>query len=170
MNKLRKKIRAFTLLEMLVTLTLTTLIVTMAYFAYSYLLQGFICYRRLNDRMSQHYTFKTYLERALMGSREIARTAGGLKFTAYDGSARALEIKEGYVLFLKDSQPVDTLKMEVSDGRFYWKADSVLPDKSPVQKIKLNIRFTGQSHTLIFEKPYDAETLIRLDSVYHSLK
>lgn len=171
MNKgLNKKISAFTLPEAMITLTLSVIIISMAYFSYNYLMQGFIKYRQINENIAAHCRATNYLDIMLQRSDEVCKTKEGLVFKKDGKEIKNLVFNETYLLFKNSAYENDTVKIELKKVTFLWKEDSVLTDRSPVQKIQLEINFSGRQHRLIFEKMYDSEKLIKLDSLYTSLK
>ncbi|HWY38550.1 MAG TPA: prepilin-type N-terminal cleavage/methylation domain-containing protein [Bacteroidia bacterium] len=170
MNKLKNKIAAFTLLELMVTLTLTILIVAMSYFSYNYIFRGFLKYRDINENIEQHCRMQNYFNYLLQRSEKIIKKKDGIDFVMNETDSRKFTVAGNYLLFLNTVDNRDTLKLKITDLKLYWKGDSVLPDNGPVQKIKLNVDFSGKQHSLIFEKPYDSEKLIELDSLDKALR
>lgn len=165
MNKPGRKIEAFTLLELLVTLTLTVLIVAMSYFSYSYIFEGFLKYRDINAVIEQHSRAQNNLNHLLRVSDRIIRKKDGIEFYLNENNRKIIKATDSYLLFVNNDNSGDTVKMKIFDVKTYWKGDSVLPDNGPVQKIKLDIDFSGTRHSLIFEKLYDSKKLIELDSL-----
>ena len=171
MNKFNKNIPAFTLLELLVTLTLTTLIVSLSYFTYNYLLSGYYKYSDINDKINQHCQLRTELDHLMYHSESIQRKGTAILFMLPNNKSVRMEVNENNIILQDEhNNTLDTLKLPISSARLYWNTDSLVPDGGPLQKIKLNIIFSNQPYTLIFEKPYDSEKFIQLDSLYESLK
>lgn len=158
------------MLELLVGLTLTTLIVTMAYFSYNYLFSGFVKYRGINEHIATHCTAKNYLDYLVAHSEEIGLKRGDLLFKMGPEDTKKVHVTENYLLFETAIGSTDTVWVGVKAQTCYWKNDSLLKESSPVQKIKLLLQFSGTEHSLIFDKVYDSETLIRLDSAYNALQ
>ncbi len=169
MSRMRK-MRAFTLPEVMITLVLSIIIISVAYFSYNYLLRGFLKYRAINDKVSDHCRATNYLDNLMQRSDEVLKTREGLLFLKGGKEIKQIVFNEKCILFKTSQNEADTINLDLKRSAFFWKEDSMLKVKSPVQKITLEINFFGGFHRLIFEKPYDSENLIRLDSLYNSLQ
>ncbi|MGZ4041655.1 MAG: PilW family protein [Bacteroidia bacterium] len=163
------KLKGLTLMELMVSLVISIVIITFSFFSFEYLMKGYRKYQDANTEVHSQVEARDYLRMTIDRSDEVYKSKDGVAFVQNGKVTRSLQTSEKGLIIIGADAP-DTVKVKISDFKVYWKKDSVLPDRSPVQRIKVVVDFFGKKENLIFEKIYDSEKLMRLDSLAETLQ
>lgn len=157
---INRKLKAFTMMELLVSMTLTGILVAFAFMGYNQIQKLFVSY----TVQSKFITDYNQLNKALMILSERAKTieAQGDKVIAFktDSNAVLLDMSTKNIL-LKFSSHTDTFAMEARDMK---SLPVVISDQMPlplIRSFECGVMFQTQKFRVSFRKQYDASTLLR---------
>jgi hypothetical protein len=155
---------------MLVSSVLTLILISVAFYSYSYLVKNFVSYQAINENIGDQCRLQVYMEDLVQKANEVYRTKEGIAFAKKGDVTKDLILSDEYIVFKGNNGASDTLHVKLNRTSFKWNEDSMISAGSPVQSIELEIEFSKKAYTLNFEKAYDSERSIVLDSIYKSLK
>jgi prepilin-type N-terminal cleavage/methylation domain-containing protein len=159
-----KKIKGFTLVEMLVTMSLSAVAIVCAYLAYNSIFGSFANYQKMNAEL-QEYTNLCRFTQSLLQNAEIMRVKDNeLIFINKDGYTTKLELKAQDAIILPPESDPDTFSVHLGTAEYYFD-EKKIENEGNVSRFILNMELNKQPFSLTFEKLYDAETLMRLDSL-----
>jgi type II secretory pathway component PulJ len=170
MSRINTKWDAFTLQELMITLALTVLITGMAYFTYHMAGRSFSEYEKINKQVQTQCNLQALLGAMVHRCNVILKRRNGFEFIMNEQTNQKINISEKYILLTAGESTADTIHVPVESYQLCWESDSVIPVNGPVQKIRLDVNFFGKRYPLIFEKLYDSEKLIALDSLNKILR
>jgi prepilin-type N-terminal cleavage/methylation domain-containing protein len=157
---INRKLKAFTMMELLVSMTLTGILVAFAFMGYNQIQKLFVSY----TVQSKFITDYNQLNKALMILSERAKIieAQGDKVIAFktDSNAVLLDMSTKNIL-LKFSSHTDTFAMEARDMK---SLPVVISGQTPLPMIRsfeCGVMFQTQKFRVSFRKQYDASTLLR---------
>ena len=157
---INRKLKAFTMMELLVSMTLTGILVAFAFMGYNQIQKLFVSY----TVQSKFITDYNQLNKALMILSERAKIieAQGDKVIAFktDSNAVLLDMSTKNIL-LKFSSHTDTFAMEARDMK---SLPVVISDQMPlplIRSFECGVMFQTQKFRVSFRKQYDASTLLR---------
>jgi Tfp pilus assembly protein PilE len=156
---INQKLKAFTIMELLVSMTLTGILVAFAFMGYNQVQKLFISY----TVQSKFITDYNQLNKALMILSERAKTVEtqGEKVIAFktDSNTVLLDMSTKNML-LKFSSHTDTFAMEARDIK---SLPVTISDQTPlplIQSFECGVMFQTQKFRVSFRKQYDASTLL----------
>lgn len=158
-----KRLKAFTLAEMLVTLALTSLLVTFCYLGYNYIQQ-------LLNQFGQQNLFVTQLNELNKRGTALANVPGTILAEGEnrlifrsDSSESRLEWKEDKILLSRFGK-TDTFYLAARPPVFTYEAlRNPLWQNKLVSRFEFDIYFQKQKFHLTFHKNYDAFTKLKLE-------
>ncbi|MBQ4821389.1 hypothetical protein [Aquimarina sp. MMG016] len=102
------KVKAFTILEMLVNLTIMSIIMGMIYFAYSSFVQQVISYQNSIDEENELNRSYVQLKTDFFNAEKVIKSFKSFKIVSYNGKEVSYKITDKY-LVRKQIQMLDTL-------------------------------------------------------------
>jgi len=161
--RLTKKIKGFTLIEMLVTLSLSTVVVAFAYMAYNYMFLSYIQYEKMNGTVAEFTNCQSQLLKLSNNAEQIEVKDKLLVFHLKNKEKVNVELNEKYILFYNEVMTIDTAKCIVTSFNFTLGKNKI--SNGFIDNITIDTEFNKMPYKLNFEKWYDAEKMIHLDSL-----
>jgi hypothetical protein len=156
---INRKLKAFTIMELLVSMTLTGILVAFAFMGYNQVQKLFVSY----TVQSKFITDYNQLNKALMILSERAKTveAQGEKMIAFktDSNTVWLDMSTKNML-LKFSSHTDTFAMEAKDIKSLPVTISGQTALPLIRSFDCAVMFQSQKFRVSFRKQYDASTLL----------
>jgi len=156
---INRKLKAFTMMELLVSMTLTGILVAFAFMGYNQVQKLFVNYT-VQSRFINDYN---QLNKALLILSERAKTveARGEKVIAFqtDSSTVLLDMSSKNML-LKFASHTDTFALEAKD---LTSLPVMASDQRPLPLLRdfdCTVMFQSQKFRVSFRKQYDASTLL----------
>ena len=157
---IKRHLKAFTIMELLVSMTLSGILVAFAFMGYNQMQKLFVNY----TVQSKFITDYNQLNRALQLLSERAQTveAQGEKVFAFktDSNSVLLDLSKEKVL-LKFVSHTDTFDMKANDIR---SVPAYIADQAPlplIRNFECGVLFQSQKFRVSFDKQYDSATLLR---------
>ncbi len=157
--RINHKLKAFTIMELLVSMTLTGILVAFAFMGYNQVQKLFVSY----TVQSKFITDYNQLNKALMILSERAKTveAQGEKIIAFKTDSNTVWLDmDSKNMLLKFSSHTDTFAMEAKDIRFLPVTTSDQTALPLLRSFDCAVMFQSQKFRVSFRKQYDASTLL----------
>jgi prepilin-type N-terminal cleavage/methylation domain-containing protein len=164
-----KKIKAFTMIELLITMTLSAILVVFAYMGYNQIQQLFINYTVQSKFISDYNQLNKALFLIANQSQTIEKNGEHSLNFKTDSNTVELEIAEKNIL-LKFKSHTDTFTLEPKDPEFdFLKTGNGTPSNL-IQNFNCNITFKTQKFRVSFHKDYDAASALKATLVLLPIK
>lgn len=154
------KIKAFTLLELLVVMVLTIIVTAIAFNAYLIMQQQYISFKSRQNKVLDFQFFNTVLAKDFQSEGLIKRD--GQQVIFYQPVHNIIyDFDENKIL--RSQQTItknkDTISFDHKGFKTYFQSDIV--NKGLIDSMVLSIDFFRTSQQLIFKKKYSSEELIK---------
>ena len=153
------RIKAFTLVETLVAMVLSSLVIAMGYMGYSLVVKDFNAYSKSNAETSGLLSLENAMNTDFFKATEIHYIENELTVTFDNATEAEYKVENGKVIRTRAGH-ADSIFVNVTE----IKPEIIGPD-GLIEKIELVISSHGREFRISFEKEYDAITFIRNDSV-----
>jgi len=156
-------LNGFTLAEVLVTLALTSLAITLSYATLTYIQKLFYNYKEQNKFIHQYTDLKKRMHYESLKANLIIEESENNFVIKRDSSTIELKILEKVILLKKNSQ-CDTFHIEAKkiEKEFELMKNPVWANKL-VKSIRFETDYTKQKFNFYFYKNYDASVKLELD-------
>ena len=158
---MNKKIKAFTLAEMLVTLALTSVLVTFSYLGLNFMQKLLIDYKSQNSFISQMNELNSRLDFLFMKANAVTKMNEGDFVFKADSTESKVVFSDTYILTVKNNV-TDTFKFEPKALKFVNEEMIENTSESLVKNIEFDVYFKKQKFHLTFRKNYDAFSKLQL--------
>lgn len=157
---INKSIKAFTVFELLISMTLTGILVAFAFTGFNMMQQLFNDYNKQSifiSDINQLHSALFYLSNKSSGIEKIDDKH--LSFTS-DSSTAQLVIEEKNIL-LKFASHTDTFKLEPKDATITLLTMSNQLSSNLVEKFDCDVFYKTQKFHVSFQKQYDAQPILK---------
>ncbi|MDP2384958.1 MAG: prepilin-type N-terminal cleavage/methylation domain-containing protein [Bacteroidota bacterium] len=161
--KTLKKIKGFTLIEMLVTLSLSTLVVSFAYMAYNYIFSSYVQYEKMNAEVSEFTNCNRQFQKLVNNADQIEVKDRQVFFYLKNKETLKVQFNDNAIIFHTDLVAIDTTNCTVKSFKFFLGTEPVI--NGYIDKLTIETELNKIPYKLNFEKLYDAEKMIHLDSL-----
>lgn len=162
--RLKRKIPAFTIMEMLVTMSLSAIAIVCAYMAYNSIFGSFINYQKMNAEIKEYTNLYRFTQSLTSRAHHLQLHENKIIFDENNTTIAELAVNGTDFLLQTNDGQTDTLSVNAVSAEA-WFGKNKVNENGNVSKFLLQTEFNKQPFTLTFEKLYDAETLMRLDSI-----
>jgi type II secretory pathway pseudopilin PulG len=156
---MKNKLKAFTIMELLVSMTLTGILVVFAFMGYNQIQKLFINYTVQSKFISDYNQLNKALFLISNQSQTIEKTGEhSLNFIS-DSNTIVLDMNETNML-LKFKSHSDTFDLKLKEPEFdYLKLSNGLPS-SLIKNFECEVLFQSQKFRVSFHKEYDATSIL----------
>lgn len=158
---LNKKIKAFTLAEMLVTLALTSVLVTFSYMGLSSMQKLLVDYKKQNQFITQMNELNNRITLLFSNAHTVTKTSEEKVIFKTDSLESNIIFSDSYILTIKnnvsDTFHFEPKKLKITNEEM---ADDV--GLSLIKSLEFDIYFQKQKFHLTFSKNYDAFSKLNL--------
>ena len=164
-NKLMasKKIRGFTLIEMLVTLSLSTVVVAFGYMAYDHMFSSYRQYEKMNEEISEITNCQRQIQKLFNRAELIDSKEKQLFFKSARASLIDVTFNDQCIVFRSENAAIDTSKCVVKSVKNYFGDKEI--SNGYIDKTEVEIELNKIIYNLSFEKLYDSERMMLIDSL-----
>lgn len=160
---IKKKIKGFTLAEVLVTLALTSLAITLSYSTLTYIQKLFYSYKTQNKFINQYTDLKRRLDHEALKASVIIENSENDFTIKRDSSTIQFKILEKVILLKKETR-CDTFHIEAKKiKKDYEMMKNPIWSKKLLRSLQFEVEFTKQKFNFYFYKNYDAAVKLELD-------
>jgi prepilin-type N-terminal cleavage/methylation domain-containing protein len=161
---LTKKIKGFTLVELLVTMSLSAVAIVCAYMAYNSIFGSFANYQKMNAELKEYTNLCRFTNTLVRNATYLYVKNNELSCINKDSYTTKLLLNQKDVIILSPEGAPDTLSVNLTSTTYSFSGKEVKSEGN-ISTFILNMELNKQPFSLTFEKVYDAETLMRLDSL-----
>jgi len=154
------KLKAFTLLEMIVVMILMGLVTGIAFYAYEIISSQYYTYQQSMDHNNQLLLFEKTLMQDISKSEYLEKTTEGFQCIFPDKSIK-YDFAGDYVLRTITVPDTFFIKIENDSASFFNK--TILSAGDPIQKLSFTVLVKEDTLNHVFIKTYGADVLIRLN-------
>ncbi len=148
---------------MLVTLSLSTVVVAFGYMAYDHMFSSFRKYQKMNEEVSEITNCHRQIQKLFNRSELIDSKEKKLFFTNTNSPAIDITFNDHYILYQSDNNTIDTSKCFVKSVKSYFGGKEII--NGYVDKTEVEIELNKIIYNLSFEKLYDSERMMMIDSL-----
>lgn len=157
-----KKVRAFTLMELLVGMIVSTIVIGFGYGVYSLIYKQYSSYRTIKKEVVDAMQLNSTLNTDFAGAELISFTDNKLTIDRKNNLSLYYNFTDSYIL-RKENEITDTFKIipaSVTAGFIFADAKAVVSDLSFDSKV------LGEPAHFVFTKQYSAEILMNYEIQY----
>lgn len=158
-----QRLKGFTLAEVLITLVLTSLAITMSYTTLTYVQKLFMNYKTQNKFINQYTELKNRLDLEAVKATLITEERDNVFKIERDSITSFMEIKDKVILF-KRNEACDTFHIEAADiKKEYEPMTNPTWANKLLRRLQFETSFTKQKFNLSFYKEYDGAIKLKLN-------
>ena len=157
--QINKKIKAFTIMELLVSMTLTGILVAFAFMGYNQIQKLFINYTFQSKFISDYNQLNKALFLIANQSKTIEKSSEKIISFKSDSNTVILDFAEK-VLLLKFKSHTDTFDMESKNPKFEFLKTSDNGYSNLIVDFESEVFFQSQKFRVSFHKQYDAASTL----------
>jgi prepilin-type N-terminal cleavage/methylation domain-containing protein len=162
-KKLKYKVKGFTITEVLVTLALTSIAITMAYGTMTYIQKLFYNYKDQNRFINEYTSLKKRMDFESLNAKMIVEEGENKFVIKRDSLNASLEFRINDILFKKGDR-CDTFHISAKNiQKDYEVMKNPLWTGKLVNTLKFEVQFTKQKFNFYFYKNYDSSVKMELD-------
>lgn len=157
------KLKGLTIAELLVTLALTTVCLTLAYTTLTYIQKLFYNYKENNRFINEFVYFKSRMDYEALNSSFIIEKNENVFEIECDSSLTTIELKESVVLCTKNNH-TDTFHFKINDvQKLYEKMNSPVLSNVLVNYLSFKLEYNKQQFTYVLNKQHDSSVKMKLE-------
>lgn len=158
-------VKGLTLIEVLVTLALTSIVVTLAYTGLNYIQKLYTNYQQQTRFINSFAHFKSRMEGEGLKSKYILETAPSEYRIQRDSDVVELKVLPKTIITIHQSV-TDTFYLEAKNLKaVYQPINNTQYAGKLVQQLNFECSYTKQKFNFYFRKTYDAATLLELEDI-----
>lgn len=156
---LRKKIPAFTLMEVTIAMLIAAIAIAITFTAYRIVSGSYIGFSKKQVELADVVRLDKLLKQDFMAAKNILKSPTGIVMKMEEGRIR-YEIDKGYVLRDQFSLRIDTFKLLVDNIEFLFEKNIVV-DGYTVDQFGFEAVVLGQLMPFHYKKLYSAQDLFK---------
>jgi prepilin-type N-terminal cleavage/methylation domain-containing protein len=160
---INKKIKAFTLAELLVTLALTSIMVTLSYMGLNYIQKLLFQYQDQNTFITRLNDLNKRLDFSFDEALSVQKEGERSLILRKDSSETKVEFGPYYILTVKNNR-TDTFMLDAKDLKIENESLNETVQEQLIKKVEFDIYFQKQKFHLTFSKNYDAYSKLMLET------
>jgi prepilin-type N-terminal cleavage/methylation domain-containing protein len=160
---LNKKIRAFTLAEMLVTLALTSVMVTFSYLGLTSIQKLLVDYKNQNSFISKMNELNKRIDFLFTKANTITKVANEKIVFNADSAESKVIFESNYILTVKDNV-TDTFQFGPKGMKITYEEITENSSIELIKGLEFDIYFKKQKFHLTFSKNYDAFSKLKFSA------
>lgn len=162
-NNKKYFLKGFTIAEVLVTLALTSLAITLSYSTLTYIQKLFYSYKTQNRFINEYTDLKKRMDHESLKSQIIAEQSENKFIIQRDSSKIELQIFEKVIL-VKNQTQTDTFHIEAKKiKKEYELMKNPLWSNKLLRSLQFEVEYTKQKFNFYFYKNYNAAVKLQLD-------
>jgi prepilin-type N-terminal cleavage/methylation domain-containing protein len=154
-----KKLKAFTLLELLVGMIVSGIVLTATFSAYKIVTGQYQAYRNRSASVSELSFFVSQMHSDFSNSSRVVRRSGDNIQLKSEKGLIEYYFTEKYIL-RNDLLRIDTFKVSVTGIETLWKAEKVNSEEETIDELHIQINYEGKHEEKIYLKDTDPKSEI----------
>lgn len=156
-----KKISAFTLLELLIGMIISSIVIGFCYAGYSIIYKQYISYNVIKRQNTAAMELNSILNTDIINAASITFDTDKLILNSEEKIKLLYEFKENYIL-RKDNEVTDTFMLaSVNVSPLYFNESGTLL-VAIIKEFSFDVDLFGEQEHFRFTKEYSAETMVNL--------
>jgi len=157
-----KKLKAFTILELMVTMIISSLVIGIIYTSYDFIGKQFISYKVVNEEITEAMTSNSLINRDINDAGYIQKTTGGIHII-YKKEKSLNYIFEVQYVIREINNVRDTFSIPIFNVEMRLLNEKQLQTGGLIDELLLTTQVTGETQQFRFKKQYAADVLMELD-------
>jgi hypothetical protein len=158
-----KKVTSFTVFELIITLLISSIVISLVYYTFSVLNKEFVKSEIKASGINEFILLEKALQTDFYRSQIIKNSLDNtLQMTYADGQAIFYLINNEFVL-RRQNDNIDTFQIQVSD----FVIDRVDENLELVDKLFLNLNIRGDQYFSVYKKSYSSKDLMQAQGVFY---
>jgi hypothetical protein len=156
---LKKKIPAFTLMEVTIAMLIAAIAIAITFTAYRIVSGSYIGFSKKQVELAGFVNLDKLLKQDFMTAKNVLKSSTGMLMETEDGLIR-YEIDKDYVIRDQFSLRIDTFKLTTSNTEFSFEKNPV-DDGNAIDQFGFETLVLGQLVPLHYHKLYSAQDLFK---------
>lgn len=154
---MENKIKAFTLMEVTITMLIAAVAISITYTAYRIVSHSYLDYKKKQDKMADIMVADKLLKKDFLSALRITRSDRGLVMEQAEGKINYVFF-EDFMVRNQFALSTDTFKMTLKETS-YWFENEEKDVGELLDEFDLSIQSEGQSIPLKYRKQYSSQDL-----------
>lgn len=154
-----QKVRAFTLLELLIGMIISSIVIGFCYMSYSIIYNQYMSYKILKLEIVETIQFNSILNADFISAETILFNENILILNSTNRSQLQYDFKDSHIL-RKDGEVTDTFKLIATNILPQYLIESERSIPTIVNNFSFDAKVLGEVEHFNFSKNYSAETMI----------
>lgn len=158
-----KKVAAFTLMELLITMMISSIVIGLCYSAYSFTYKEFLLFKKVKQEVVDAMQFNSLLNSEFQNAEKIVYSEHQLLFYFENNNTLSYELNDSLII-RKESEIIDTFHLKATNVKasFLFENDSV--PISLINDFSFDAKVLGEAEYFHFTKNYSGETMMNYES------
>src|ERR1035437_4240342 len=154
-----QKLKAFTLLELLIAMVISSIVVAFGYSVYSLMYKQYLSYKKTKTEIVKTMQFNTVLTNDFYNSEEITFSENTIVIFKKNNEPLLYTFNDNFIL-RKTNEITDTFKIATTNiqGKFVFKNESF--QSTLIDEFSFDSQLSGDVQHFLFAKNYSAATLL----------
>ena len=157
-----KRLKAFTVLELLVAMVISSMVIGASYFTYDIIYKQFLNYKQVDRNVLDALTFRNVLNYDFATGEFIYKMNDGISITKFDGTERQYAFSNGTIIRSAGSVK-DTFYLNCSDWK-YHELEITSVFQPLLTKLEIILAINDEPGEMSFTKQYAADLLMRVEN------
>lgn len=157
-----KKVKAFTLLELLIAMIISSIVIAFGYEVYSIMYKQFLSYKKAKTEIVNTMQFNTVLTNDFYNSEEITFNENTIAVFRKNNEPLHYTFNDNYILRTRN-EIMDTFKITATNiqEKFVFKNEQM--QSTLINELSFDALQSGEIQHFLFEKNYSAATLLNME-------
>ncbi|WP_142527467.1 prepilin-type N-terminal cleavage/methylation domain-containing protein [Pedobacter westerhofensis] len=153
----KKKIPAFTLMEVTIAMLIAAIAIVITYTAYHIISGTYHSYAKKQDRIAAFSLADRLLKKDFLNADQIIRTAEGMEFQSGNGLV-IYQFRDSLMLRSQHALRTDTFKFPLQAPRLTFENAEAA---EAIDQLEYQTTLEGQNITLTYKKSYSSQSLFK---------
>jgi len=155
------KFKAYTIVEMIVTMLITSVTISIAYSSFRIINGQFGLYKSRSHRNYELVLLDKFMMKDFTNAARVIRNAEGYS-CQYPDKEIDYEFEESYIL--RKSNLTDTFKLKLMEPKFYFMNEEEFVPGSLIDKVEFTGIIEEESLSFLYKKEYGADILLEKET------
>ena len=153
------RLPAFTLIELMVTMLISSISIGIIYSGYDIVSKQFRTYKTTNETIAEALYLNSLMNSDFSKARDAKKNRDGFTLLDYENRSTVYEFSEEYIV-RKVSFSTDTFHLPIKNSSYSISGKDVLEDLSWIDEVSFDVTINKEVTSFHYKKEYDAAFLI----------
>ena len=149
-----QKLKAFTILELLVAMVISSLVISASYLTYDIVYKQFLTFKKVDSNVLQALTFSNILNNDIATGEFVYKSNNGINVIGFDGNETTYYFGSDHII-RNVAGVIDTFSIPATNVK-YGEMEGGLMGNGLLDKFEITITINETQNTLSFHKHYAA--------------